>query len=554
MPLKFLYHLRTGSILLSALLAPTVYASSPSADLGADIYLNGRLPSGKPVQSLSQGDIPLSGTQVSCVSCHKRSGMGTSESRFQVPPITFDALFNRTELGLTDKTMHKLETNENNFLMGSRRPVYTEAGLRRAITTGIDPNGRQLEPLMPRYKLNDDELGHLIAYMRTLSNEISPGVTNDTIHFATIIAGDVDKDSEQTMLDILNQYVEAKNGNTRNETGRANRGPWFKESLNTSYRKWILDVWRLSGPADTWAKQLATLYQKQPVFAVVSGLGNDEWAPVHDFCNKNKIPCLLPNVSFAGGTDTDFYTTYFFDGAELEANSIAKYLTDQAIKQLSKSPVIQVHYTHGDGPIAAQALSSNLGKKGIHVTSIPIEKNAKLDSKYWNDLSTRYTDAIFVLWINGNDLEQVNAIAKQAKLVFLSGSLNQRDMNKLPKIDDKNLYLTYPFEIPSKQRLGKGLYWARQNKISYNDKVILGNTYLAITMANVIMRSIHTNLYRDYFMEGVEHMTDRMTTKSVYPTISLAPGQRFISKGCYIVRLDTKSKDGFTPVSDWITP
>ena len=69
-----------------------------------------------------------------------------------------------------------------------------------------------------------------------------------------------------------------------------------------------------------------------------------------------------------------------------------------------------------------------------------------------------------------------------------------------------------------------------------------------------LARGMQNNLYRDYFMERIEHMADRMTTKSVYPSVSMAPGQRFVSKGCYIVRLDAKSKDGFTPVSDWLTP
>jgi hypothetical protein len=49
-------------------------------------------------------------------------------------------------------------------------------------------------------------------------------------------------------------------------------------------------------------------------------------------------------------------------------------------------------------------------------------------------------------------------------------------------------------------------------------------------------------------------MVDSSVTTSVYPRLSLAPGVRFASKGCYIVRVTQGDPPTLEPVSDWIVP
>jgi hypothetical protein len=59
---------------------------------------------------------------------------------------------------------------------------------------------------------------------------------------------------------------------------------------------------------------------------------------------------------------------------------------------------------------------------------------------------------------------------------------------------------------------------------------------------------------RDYLLEKLEHMADSALSTSVYPSFSLAPGQRFASKGCYIVRPSAESPGSVSAVSDWLVP
>jgi len=57
---------------------------------------------------------------------------------------------------------------------------------------------------------------------------------------------------------------------------------------------------------------------------------------------------------------------------------------------------------------------------------------------------------------------------------------------------------------------------------------------------------------RDYLLETVEHMAESTVTPSAYPRLSLGPGQRFASKGSYILRYAPKGV--LLPTGGWIVP
>jgi hypothetical protein len=59
---------------------------------------------------------------------------------------------------------------------------------------------------------------------------------------------------------------------------------------------------------------------------------------------------------------------------------------------------------------------------------------------------------------------------------------------------------------------------------------------------------------RDYLIERVEHVVNQTPTPSLYPSVSLAPGQRFAAKGSSVVELGDGDPPSLKPLSGWIVP
>ncbi len=300
----------------------------PRVELGRRMYTEGRLASGALMSGTVVGDVKLTGEQVICVACHRRSGLGSTEGQEAVPAVTGDLLYQPLRLPTSKPP-----------LAPTLRPAYDDTALKRAIRDGIRSDGKALGELMPRYDLTDDQLDSLIAYLKQLQSNPATGVTEEEMHFATVIAGAVDPPTRKAFLDVLETYFEQKNRETRHETDRSAHAPWHKAWAMKPYRKWVLHVWDLEGPEDSWQKQLDARYQEQPVFVVVSGLAIGRWEPIHRFCEAHRVPCLFPNTDLPVVDEADFYSVYFNRGMALEADTVAQHLADAGS---ATGPVAQI--------------------------------------------------------------------------------------------------------------------------------------------------------------------------------------------------------------------
>jgi hypothetical protein len=65
---------------------------------------------------------------------------------------------------------------------------------------------------------------------------------------------------------------------------------------------------------------------------------------------------------------------------------------------------------------------------------------------------------------------------------------------------------------------------------------------------------IGENFSRDYFIERIEQMAETSLSPSIYPRLSLGPGQRFASRGGYIVGFPREAGGAPVPLSDWLVP
>jgi len=519
---------------------------------GQRIYRDGVLPSGEPLRATVQKGVELSGADAACAKCHRRSGLGGSEGSNNIRPIAGRLLFSQPE------TARPLETGSGTAA-GARvaeRPAYTEATLARALRDGIDPAGRALNPLMPRYKLSDADIAPLHTYLGALSSEPAPGISDTTIHFATIIAPGVSPDKTRAMLDVLQAFVSDKNGGTRKETRRREIG---REQMYRAYRTWVLHTWELTGPADTWRQQLASHYRKQPVFAVIGGIGGGSWQPVHAFCEAFEVPCVFPDVDYPEVAGAGYYTLYFSRGVTLEAEVLAKHLLES--DQTGKTgTVVQVYRDTALGRLPAQVLRQALqGKGGKTVINYPLSEAGRMPAEFLATLARNERPSVLVVWLNSAELEALELTdAPPAGLaaIYASASLSAMHRPDWPKHWLSKLRMVYLFDLPTslEQRLARMKAWLRARKIPLSDERTQANAFFAATVTGDAVSHLGENFSRDYFIERIEQMTQTALSPSIYPHLSLGPGQRFASKGGYVVGFPPG--EGGTPVaiSEWVIP
>ena len=65
-----------------------------------------------------------------------------------------------------------------------------------------------------------------------------------------------------------------------------------------------------------------------------------------------------------------------------------------------------------------------------------------------------------------------------------------------------------------------------------------------------MMMHVRRNYYRDYLFDVIGMFAD--TASIDYERLSFGPGQRYMSKGCYIVQLSAGPKSELIKKSDWV--
>ncbi len=539
--------------LLLALVAGAAFAAGPQSgqDAGMRIYRAGVLPSGAALRGELRNGAQLKGADAACVQCHRRSGLGGGEGQKSIRPITGKQLFAQATVSTTTERAGWLSAG------AQARPPYTVQTLARALREGVDPAGRTLDELMPRFDMSDADVEQLATYLQALSQTWSPGVSENEIHFATIVTPGVGPLRAKAMLDVLQAFFADKNAGTRKEGKRKALG---REPMHRAYRTWVLHVWKLEGLPETWPAQLAAYYQVQPVFAALSGIGVGSWRPVHEFCEQVGLPCLFPNVDYPVISETDYASIYFSRGIELEAEVLAKYLADVS-QHAREGSIVQVFRDDVLGHVPAQALRSALQRHGItDIADHPVSGQSPVPLTFWNSLLGGKQPRVLVLWLNEGDLLNLHMLGEPpAGLdgIYLSASLVTSPCRALlcDTWLDK-VRLIYPFELAARraQRASRMDLWLRAKKIPLLDERVQANTYFAVTAAGDALAHMGENFSRDYFIERVEQMTEQSLSWSVYPRLSLGPGQRFASRGGYVVRFSGVDENKLVPVSEWIVP
>jgi len=496
--------------------------------VGHRIYHQGIGEDGKLITAKGVGGTSLTGKRAACENCHRRSGYGSSEGGMLAPPIIGKLLFK-------DRDFHYRELDRN-MSRPITRPAYNQKLLARALKNGIAANDKPLQSLMPRYSLSRSEIEQLGLYLQQMGENDAIGVDKEYIHLASVITPDVPERRKKAMLATLETYVKNKNAETRQEHTRAVKSPWHRSWKYEAYRKWHLQVWELQGEPSSWKSQLENLYARQPVFALVSGIGTSTWQPVHEFCESNRVPCLFPSVALPGESLEQYYSFYYSQGIKLQARAIVKHLSDSHGKSTPQT-ILQIVDKNPRSTDSASVFSAQLATNSLlnRVSTQTLEITAanELMKMTGNDSSSKY---VIVSWVPLSILEGLDRkYATRVDRIYAPTSSPETANYQHNFASD--IYFIHPYTLPKMldRTLVRATSWAEINRVSITDQEITANTYFAVTLLTKAVNHLRSNYSRNYMIERVEHMLDNNVFQSVFPHLSLGPNQRFASKGCYVL-------------------
>lgn len=538
---------RIGWRVVAILALPCILLSVPlsagepaGGSPGATLYRDGVLADGRMLRGTREAGGYVEGEDAACANCHRRSGFGSTEGTIFIPPIIGPYLFRAPADNARDLSVPHFPGYH------ATRPAYDPDTLARAIRDGVASDGRPLNALMPRFDLDPSSMAALEQHLRGLSAAPVPGVQDDALHFATVVTPDADPGAADAMVEIIERYFADHNQvvGSSSRPAASERADAYRVN-----RAWRLHVWRLSGVPDRWEAELAADAAREPSFAIIAGLGGKTWAPVHRFCERAAIPCLLPIVDLPVDSERDFYTVYFSRGVLLEADLIAGALASSDHRR-----IVQVARSDDIGAAAAESLRRTLLRSGVEVESREIAPDDGSEA-----LAEKVRVApgdILVLWLRPADLSRLPPVPPQGARLYVSGLMAGRETAPLPAAWRGEARMAYPLELPERRavQMNFPFGWMRGRRIAPRYEWVQVHTYLTCQILSDTLTEMLDAYARDYLLERLEEMVSHRRSNAYYPRLSLGPRQRFASKGGYLVRFAAADGTRLAADTGWTVP
>jgi hypothetical protein len=188
---------------------------------------------------------------------------------------------------------------------------------------------------------------------------------------------------------------------------------------------------------------------------------------------------------------------------------------------------------------------------------LKLAADTTVDRAFWKDLVAGHRGAVLVLWLGADDLASIGelaAIEPRPPMTFASSSLLGGAVLSLPSEVRGFTFLTKPDSFPEDEKRSRMATerWLQAKKLEITNFDIQAKMYvLGWTLAPMV-KMMRDDFYRDYFFDIVDMMRDQYYAVAVYPRLSFGPGQRYASKGCYIVQVTGGEEPTLEKRSNWV--
>jgi hypothetical protein len=214
-----------------------------------------------------------------------------------------------------------------------------------------------------------------------------------------------------------------------------------------------------------------------------------------------------------------------------------------------------------------------------------------------------------LLWLGADDIRGLRGTPAEGLRLFTSTLLVHGDFAAFPAAWRANLRAVYPYELPDRRLFNLATFhsWIELRNLPLVDEAMQSEVFFSAGYLMFVMTDMLDNVYRDCLIDRGENMVQRRellraeeemmvrqgghppatsvaarsrfapgpvfgtdpngklaqkntpsvgtrTGTTIYPRLALATGQRFSSKGAYVVQVDAARPMDVHPVSEWITP
>jgi len=487
---------------------------------GKAFYLRGESASGKEITAM-MGEVDVPATTLNCAGCHGSRGEGRTEGGVTAGNMRW--AFLTKPYGHADEG-------------GRKHPAFTEASFVRTMTSGMDPGGNKLAVAMPLYRMPQEDMANLIAYLKRIETDTDPGLTDTKIVLGTVLP---DKASLNGLSQSISDVLQAYFAEINSRGGIYNR----KIELRLMY-----------GDSKATVSNTRHLIDDDQVFAMVSGLTAGAEDGVAALTQEKEVPFVGPSTLLPQrGLPLNRYIFYLLPGLKEQARALAVFAakkTDPAKSRVAiVSPDLEFNRT-----IAASLEEQAKKGRWSSVTTNYYSRDNFQAVQLIADLKQKEIDTVFLLGA-GNEAAAILSAAETSGWMpsfYLLGSLLGRNVaGSFSAKMKNNIFLAFPTVPTDVSAAGAAEYTAllQKNKLDSTHAAAQASALAAARILVYALELCGKDLSRERLVTALEGLYEYDT--GLMPKITFGPNRRIGALGAYVVTIDPEKKL-FPATAEWI--
>ena len=487
---------------------------------GKAFYLRGESASGQEITAM-MGEIDVPASTLTCAGCHGNRGEGLTEGGVTAGNMTW--AFLTKPYGHTDDG-------------GRKHPPFTESSFVRLMTAGLDPAGNKVAVAMPTYRMPQEDMANLIAYLKRIETDTDPGMTDTSIVLGTVLP---EKSAlsglAQSMGDVLQAYFAEINS----------RGGIYN-------RKIELRV--MNGDSKSTVPNMKRLIDDHQVFAIVSGLTAGAEDGVAALTHEKEVPFIGPSTLLPQrGLPLNRYIFYLLPGLKEQARALATFAAKK--NDISKSRVAIVSPDLEFNRSIASAVDEQMKKlRWTPVVTTYYGRDQFNAEQFVNELNQKGIDTVFFLGSGveaGTLLKEAQTVGWTPSLYMLGSLVGKNVADAVPvKMKDK-VFFAFPTVPADVSATGAAEYSGllQRNKLESTHAAAQAS---AIAAARILVHALEIcgkDLSRERLVTTLEGLYEYDT--GLMPKITFGPNRRIGALGAYVVTIDPEKKL-FPASMEWI--